>query len=179
MIANQGTYIELFHMILDLPFMSAALERSKYEPDLMPTGDQIADVVKASRNRALLNYVLRNESGLGAINFWSSTTMPLLAEFCKGVSHSPRVLAAAKLSQAYLVHFFDTLLSNGSEENLQAIIPVIFERITQVEIQCFPWLTDKVLTVLLLSPPPLLALPHRQLQEGGEKGDGGQGSGHL
>jgi len=141
-------------MILDLPFMAAALERSKYDPDALPSGDQITDVVKASRNRALFNYVLRSEAGLGAINFWSSTTMPLLAEFCKGAQHSPRVLSAAKLSPILLARMFDTLISHGSEAHLHAIVPVIFERITQV---CFSplllLLGDSVDSFDFLFPP--------------------------
>jgi hypothetical protein len=90
------------------------------------------DVVKASKHRALTNYILRNESGLGAINFWSSTTLPLLVEFCRNHVPSLRVLAVSRLVPILISIFFDTLISNGTEEHLQAIIPVIFERIAQL-----------------------------------------------
>jgi len=157
-IINPTSYIELFHLILDLPLLSAALERSKYEPDALPTGDQIGDVVKASRNRVIYNYILRNEPGLGAINFWSSTTLPLLLEFCKGSTPSLRVLSSAKLVPHLLAHFFDTLIAHGTEANLQAMVLVIFERITQFyPIDSFKKevrkvLVDKVLAIIEKHP---------------------------
>ena len=84
--------------------------------------------------RAVLNTVLRNESSLGNINFWSTTTMPLLQEFCATTAPTMRVRACAELVPHCLRVFFDALLRDGESAQLELVVSAVIERYMQLYI---------------------------------------------
>lgn len=76
---------ELFHTLLDLPLLASALERSVYNFENFESEhfEHQSQKNVTSELRVIFNYLLRNEAGL-SINFWeTSTTLPLLQEFCR------------------------------------------------------------------------------------------------
>ncbi|KAL6077164.1 hypothetical protein QOT17_002464 [Balamuthia mandrillaris] len=107
-----STYLEIFHSLLDLPLLAAALERIQCLTSM--EGSEYDEAT--NEYRVLYNYILRNESGV-SINFWkSSTTFGLLQEFCRNTTSTPRVVAVAQAVPVLLSIFFDVLLSYASPE---------------------------------------------------------------
>lgn len=88
LLVKPGSFIELFHSLIDLPVIAAALEHLSRNKDFLNISPDLPpeQLVIASANRALFNYVLRSESGIGNYNFWSSTTWQLLMDFYNQVS---------------------------------------------------------------------------------------------
>jgi len=146
-LVHPSTYIELFHCLLDLPLLTAALERielEKREHGEVEGGNE--------KFRVLYNYVLRNESGV-SINFWdSSTTLERLQEFCKVTPLTPRVVAMSELAPQLVDVFFDVLITFGDPASIHQIFPVIFQRIEQLfPIAAFQKNTQKVLVNKVLA----------------------------
>ena len=88
-----------------------------------------------SAARAVTNYVLRNEAGLGTINFWSSSTWSLLQAFLAEYGPaSVRVEACAAAVPSWLAAFRGAVLGRDDAAVLEALVPVMLERTLQVRI---------------------------------------------
>eukprot|EP01132_Coremiostelium_polycephalum_P005947 gene5947-7406_t len=131
------TYIEVFHLLLDLPLLTSSMEsvlveQKKYSlmGGVDTAGGDINDTAW-SEYRVLYNYLLRNESGVN-INFWSTTTLPLLQQFCKKTPVTPRVIGSCELVPSLLKIYFDVLLGYADKSIFISLLPVIFERIDQI-----------------------------------------------
>lgn len=125
---SPATFIELFHLILDLPLVAAALERIEYDT-MFYAGEEEAP---PSEFRVLYNYVLRNESGV-SINFWeSSTTLEKLHDFFKVTPLTARVVAAGEVVPRLLDVYFDVIIQHGLSSHLHELLPVLFERVDQL-----------------------------------------------
>ena len=86
-----------------------------------------------SSSRAVTNYVLRSESGLGSINFWSPSTWALLKTML--LDHGPtslRVEACAAGVPAWLEVYLATVLGRRDARLLEALVPVMLERTQQL-----------------------------------------------
>ena len=86
-----------------------------------------------SSSRAVTNYVLRGEAGLGTINFWSPSTWTLLTTLLADHgSTSLRVEACAAAVPAWLETYLATVLAQGDARVLEALVPAALERTQQV-----------------------------------------------
>eukprot|EP01133_Synstelium_polycarpum_P015220 gene15220-18011_t len=132
---SSSTFIEVFHLLLDLPLLTSSMESVLVEQRKYASmgGVDVADVNDTawSEYRVLYNYLLRNESGV-TINFWSTTTVPLLQQFCKKTPVTPRTVGACELVPSLLHVYFDVLLGYGDRSVFVSLLPVIFERIDQI-----------------------------------------------
>ncbi|GAM28515.1 hypothetical protein SAMD00019534_116910 [Acytostelium subglobosum LB1] len=131
---SPSTYIEVFHLLLDLPLLTSSMESVLVEQRKYASmgGVDVGDVNDTawSEYRVLYNYLLRNESGVN-INFWSSTTLPLLYQFSKKTPTTPRTIGACELVPSLLHIYFDVLLGYGDRSVFVALLPVLLERIDQ------------------------------------------------
>jgi len=129
-----NSFIEVFHLLLDLPLLTLSMEsvlvdQKKYSSMGIDSGD-VMDTAW-SENRVLYNYLLRNESGVN-INFWSSTTIPLLYQFCKKNPVTPRTISSCELVVPLLDIYFTVLLESSDRDHISTLLPVIFERLEQL-----------------------------------------------
>ena len=128
--------IELLHALLDMPLRAAALERTARGRDAALAADShltAEAITSLSSARAVTNYVLRGEAGLGTINFWSPSTWALLGTFV--AEHGPvslRVEACAAVVPAWLDVFFATVQGSDNVALLETLVPVLLERTAQV-----------------------------------------------
>ncbi|KAN0032960.1 hypothetical protein ACTFIV_006902 [Dictyostelium citrinum] len=132
---SSNSFIEVFHLLLDLPLLtlsmeSVLVEQRKYASMGIEHNDVGVDTAW-SEYRVLYNYLLRNESGVN-INFWSTTTLPLLQQFCKKNPVTPRSIGSCELVPLLLDIYFDVLLEYGSLNTFITLLPVIFERMEQI-----------------------------------------------
>ncbi|KYR00749.1 hypothetical protein DLAC_02792 [Tieghemostelium lacteum] len=177
---SPNTFIEVFHLLLDLPLLTLSMESSLIEqkrysnvvnaqnasnqssfssyPQLFePSASEFAVEATWSEFRVLYNYLLRNESGVN-INFWSSTTLPLLYQLCKKSPITPRCYGSCELVSPLLDIYFDVLLEYGDRSIFVQLLPVLLERFDQI----FPFeiyqkkikenLIEKVLTIFKAYP---------------------------
>lgn len=155
---SSSTFIELFHTILDLPLISAALFMvkngvgdtgssssmmgggvSESEYGGMGSGSMAPGSVGGGGGgswsgpyRVLYNYLLRNEGGV-PVNWWSSpTTRSIINAFCHEVQVTWRVREVMERVPALLSQYFAVLTQYGDEGSLLKVIPVVFERIDQL-----------------------------------------------
>lgn len=164
---NQTTYMEIFHAIIDLPLLVAALERM--EPEVPNKGSMSGRYFSSTNDnyRLLFNLLLRKESGV-TINFWESTnTLALLKGFLNEVYLTPRIYRICKLVPKYLEIYFDVIFRFGENQLLNQLLTAIFDRIDQL----FPYkpfekkvrstLIDKMLAAL--EKYPQLIIQHQDL----------------
>lgn len=126
-----STYLEIFHAILDLPLLSAALERM--EPDT-PNKDSRPGLSMSSSGgyHLLFNLILRKESGV-IINFWdSSNTLNMLKSFLNDVYLTPRIRNICKNVPDYLEMYFEVILNYSDNQSIEQLLPAMFERIDQL-----------------------------------------------
>ncbi|EGG19991.1 hypothetical protein DFA_07106 [Cavenderia fasciculata] len=132
---SPNTFIEVFHLLLDLPLLTSSMESVLVEQRKYATmgGIDINDLNDTawSEYRVLYNYLLRNESGV-SINFWSTTTLPLLQQFCRKTPVTPRTIGSCELVPALLHIYFDILLAYGDKTIFRSLLPVVFERVEQM-----------------------------------------------
>lgn len=164
---NQTTYMEIFHAIIDLPLLVAALERM--EPEVPNKGSMSGRYFSSTNDnyRLLFNLLLRKESGV-TINFWeSSNTLALLKSFLNDVYLTPRIYRMCKLVPIYLEIFFDVIFKFGENQLLYHLITSLFYRIDQL----FPYkpFENKVRRTLInnmlaaFEKYPLLLIEHQDL----------------
>ncbi|KAF2078457.1 hypothetical protein CYY_000207 [Polysphondylium violaceum] len=132
---SPNSFIEVFHLLLDLPLLTLSMEsvlvdQKKYSSMGIDSGADVMDTAW-SENRVLYNYLLRNESGVN-INFWSSTTMPLLNQFCKKNPVTPRTISSCELVASLLDIYFTVLLESSDKDHISTLLPVMFERLEQL-----------------------------------------------
>jgi AP-5 complex subunit zeta-1 len=153
--ASPTTYLELFHALLDLPLLTATLEKLELERDTrtMPQGGSSSMSSNSVREMmsdkygVLFHLLLRKESGV-VINFWdSSQTLSLVKDFCRDVEVTPRIRALADTVPQFLETFFKVVIEYADENMLLNLLPVVFERVDQL----FPFkdFETRVRTVLV------------------------------
>jgi len=119
-----------------MPLRAAALERTARGRDAMLAADSHLSpeaITSLSSARAVTNYVLRSEAGLGTINFWSPSTWALLSVFV--AEHGPvslRVEACAAAVPTWLDVYFATVQGSDNLALLETLVPVLLERTAQV-----------------------------------------------
>jgi AP-5 complex subunit zeta-1 len=139
-----STYSELFHSILDLPLLTAALVRvasdaneSNYDTNIQNRSGplplrsgQLPNIENTGRYRVLYNYLLRNESG-ASVNWWDSAR-EILDQFCKETVVSSRIESVAEHSVELLDIYFSVLVSYADEKTLLQIVPLMCQRMDQL-----------------------------------------------
>ncbi|KAI4884035.1 hypothetical protein NFI96_019550, partial [Prochilodus magdalenae] len=129
------TAIELFHSLLDLPCLAAALDlqhRSACYPaqDRVvwdQQGTKIASSLDAFRQpsyRGLFLYILRPEAGTGDTIDRLST----LHEALDGMVESPRVVCCAQIVPVLLHIYFNTVTQMADEKLINQLLLVLLER---------------------------------------------------
>ncbi|CAG5118131.1 unnamed protein product, partial [Candidula unifasciata] len=128
---NVDTSIEIFHLLLDLPCMSAALEiieRAKVtEPLVVEVDSEPASSLEAFYNprfRPLFSYITRSESGHG-------DTIDRLAQLhllLRDSMNSSRVMVCCQLVPILLRIWFQTVLISEDAVFLAHLLPVVTER---------------------------------------------------
>ncbi|XP_055875582.1 AP-5 complex subunit zeta-1-like [Biomphalaria glabrata] len=127
---NSETSMELLHLILDLPCMTAALEvmeRSKKEEPLSTTNTEPANSLEAfycAHLRPLFNYMTRCESHQGD----TVDRLALLHSVLNDVKGNTRVLVCCQLVPVLLKIWFETMESYGEASLISLVLPVILER---------------------------------------------------
>eukprot|EP00040_Diaphanoeca_grandis_P009264 m.48195 g.48195 ORF g.48195 m.48195 type:complete len:804 (-) comp20688_c0_seq1:131-2542(-) len=118
--------IELFHTILDLPVLSAALEQTQ------PDDKHFHNIASVSTNpgitAALMNYILRQEGGLGGTIDRLEELHLLLGRF----SNTRRVQIAAEITPTLLRCFLNTIVTDASADLVQQVVSVMLERILKL-----------------------------------------------
>eukprot|EP00041_Stephanoeca_diplocostata_P027867 m.777511 g.777511 ORF g.777511 m.777511 type:complete len:811 (+) comp23265_c1_seq6:330-2762(+) len=128
---HPASCIELFHSLLDLPCLSAALENtsgSSHTSGSTAGGRAGTTAVAPHITGALMNYILRQEGGLGG-------TIDRLADlhnlFLPSVDNA-RVRAAADVAPILLRVFFDTVSADASYDIIQSVTAIMLERILRL-----------------------------------------------
>lgn len=116
--------VELFHSILDLPLVACAMEKTH--------GPGAESSKFSNEMRVLFNYLLRDQSGV-TINFWqTSSTLPILLDFCKSSSATPRVRAVCERVPRLLEVFFDVIFEHAEQSLLGELLGAMVERLDQL-----------------------------------------------
>ena len=68
---SSSTYVEVFHTLLDLPLLVAALERVEYDKSFREPGSSEDEESLSISCRSLFLFLLRRESGV-IVNYWDS-----------------------------------------------------------------------------------------------------------
>ncbi|XP_059152850.1 AP-5 complex subunit zeta-1-like [Physella acuta] len=128
---NWDTSIEIFHLLLDLPCMTAALEVmekvKKLEPSTTPIDvepSNSVDAFNSPRFRPLFNYITRSESGQGDTIDRLSSLHSVLKD-CQG---STRVMVCSQLVPILLRIWFKSVQTSEDPAFIGLLIPVILER---------------------------------------------------
>ncbi|KAH9490033.1 hypothetical protein Btru_035460 [Bulinus truncatus] len=169
---NMETYIELLHLILDLPCMTAALEvieRSKKEELTSFIGSEPASSLEAfnsARYRPLFNYMTRCESHQGD----TIDRLVDLHSILKDVKGNTRVMVCCQLVPVLLRIWFDIVESFGDASFISLVIPVILERsgllysVPELIQDVHKILADKILK-LCKAFPVIISLQHQDIIE--------------
>jgi hypothetical protein len=120
-----GNFLEMCHIILDLPLTTAVLERAVYarrgEVDMLQ-----------SHFRVLLNHLLRNEGGVG-VNFWSNVgTQGVLLEFFRLSLTTFRVEASCEVALHVLNVFVDLIAERAPLPRVVELTALLIERADQL-----------------------------------------------
>jgi len=161
LIMNGNSYIKLLHSILDMPLLCSALESvhlQQFEDkennsvgSSNPSSYEQTAFGANSEFRVLYNHLLRNESG-GPINFWGTTTLPIIQKYCKETPITPRIIEICKIVPYLLSIYFDVLISESDETHLNELVPILFQRIDQLfPLEVFQKEVRKVIEVKILS----------------------------
>ena len=154
LMANNATFIELLHLLLDVPLVAAALERQECEGDSVGTvdasddggkddADSTADERAASgggggdeskrgAERVLYNLLLRSEAGV-SFNMWQreSTTLPLLLAFAVQTPLTPLVEAVCERTVPLVETLLNDVLLPHTAGHAQ-LLAALFARIEYV-----------------------------------------------
>lgn len=127
------TSLEIFHTLLDLPCLTAALEVSEKSKKLDPSvTSQSTTVEPASsaeafhtpRYKPLFSFICRSEGGQGdTINKLSS-----LHRVLEDVKNSARVVCCSQVVPLLLRVWFNVVLEEGEKSFVEQVLPVMLER---------------------------------------------------
>ncbi|XP_033108449.1 AP-5 complex subunit zeta-1-like isoform X2 [Anneissia japonica] len=125
------TALEVFHTLLDLPCLSAALEASHLaakgaSETVAEAGIRLAcvDAFQNPDHRPWFNFILRHQSGQGdTIN-----RLEYLHQMLEELKHHPRVNICSQGVPVLLNLYFETILEHGDYSLLCQLTPVILER---------------------------------------------------
>jgi len=129
---NKDTVVEMFHALLDLPCLAAALCTSWAVKAKASSGDKLSygqqssvDTFLMPEYRPLFSFILRPESGHGDTIDKLSTLHSLLEDRLE----EPRVVVSAQIAPVLLNVMFSTMLEEAEEETVSRMVPVILERV--------------------------------------------------
>ncbi|XP_044184547.1 AP-5 complex subunit zeta-1-like [Acropora millepora] len=126
---NEDTIVEVFHALLDLPCLAAALCTSSVKAnsgDKMIFGQQSsAEAFWSPEHRSLYSFILRPEAGHGDTIDKLATLHSLLEDTLE----QPRVVVSAQIVPVLLNVMFATVLEQAEEETVSRLVPVILERV--------------------------------------------------
>ncbi|CAM9922979.1 unnamed protein product [Lampetra fluviatilis] len=131
-IMGRSTALELFHSLLDLPVLTAALTL-RYEGGATtpsrPAGELPHEATLDPLTQGMLRFLLREESGLGD----TIDKLAMLHGELESLRGHRRVLLCARAAPVLLHAFFCALAHRADEEELVAeLFPVLLERSTQL-----------------------------------------------
>eukprot|EP00730_Choanoeca_flexa_P003813 TRINITY_DN11512_c0_g1_i2.p1 TRINITY_DN11512_c0_g1~~TRINITY_DN11512_c0_g1_i2.p1 ORF type:complete len:504 (+),score=109.48 TRINITY_DN11512_c0_g1_i2:1101-2612(+) len=156
------TCVEVFHCILDLPCMTAALQlrRVKTLEQLVAESDQ------PYISKALYNYITRSEGGLGGTIDRLGEMHQLLASQKEGL----RVQSAAEIVPLLLRGYFDVMLKDADNDSLKELVPVILERVAvlydirQMREDVQAVLADVILSIFSMQPSLVIDLKQELME---------------
>ncbi|RMX54680.1 hypothetical protein pdam_00009343 [Pocillopora damicornis] len=128
---NENTAVEMFHTLLDLPCLSAALCTSWATKARANSGDKMVfsqssvDYFLEPEYKPLFSFIMRLEAGQGDTIDRLSTLHHLLQDRLE----QPRVVVSAQISPVLLNVMFSTILEEADEETASRMVPVILERV--------------------------------------------------
>ncbi|XP_071943809.1 AP-5 complex subunit zeta-1-like [Antedon mediterranea] len=126
---STSTSLEVLHILLDLPCLSAALEASHLAAKVAsdPEAESRLACVQAFQNpdhRPWFNFILRQQSGQGdTIN-----RLEFLHQLLEDLKHHPRVNICSQGVPVLLRLYFETILEQGDYALFCKLVPVIMER---------------------------------------------------
>lgn len=128
---SPNTAIEVFHMLLDLPCVTVALEITerckKSEVQTLSTEAEPTSSLSAFQSalyRPMFNFFTRVEGGHGdTIN-----RLSLFHNILGDMNQHPRVLVCSQVVPVLLRIWFDVVLDDASSDFLSHLIPVLLER---------------------------------------------------
>ncbi|XP_046855741.1 AP-5 complex subunit zeta-1-like [Xenia sp. Carnegie-2017] len=135
MMINENNYVEIFHLLLDLPCLSAALMTVQQSKRCSAKTNSESIVVlrksvKAYNNskfRGLFSFILRRESGIAdTIN-----RLNILHSLFEDMVNCPRVLISAQVSWLLLRVYFQEVLRNKDIEETK-LFPILLERVVSI-----------------------------------------------
>eukprot|EP00045_Choanoeca_perplexa_P007447 m.67784 g.67784 ORF g.67784 m.67784 type:complete len:793 (-) comp14085_c0_seq1:14-2392(-) len=115
------TCVEIFHCLLDLPCMTAALQLRRVKP----LEQLVSESDHPHISMALFNYITRSEGGLGGTIDRLGELHELLSSQRLGL----RVQSAAEVVPLLLRGYFDVMLKDADAESLKELVPVVLERV--------------------------------------------------
>ncbi|XP_048758954.1 AP-5 complex subunit zeta-1-like [Ostrea edulis] len=125
------TATEVFHMLLDLPCVTIALEVTerckKSEAQTLSTEMEPTSSLSAFQSalyRPMFNFFTRVEGGHGDTINRLSSFLKILAD----MSQHPRVVVCSQIVPVLLRIWFDVILDEASSEFVSQLIPVLLER---------------------------------------------------
>ncbi|EGD82332.1 hypothetical protein PTSG_02995 [Salpingoeca rosetta] len=123
LMSNQYTFVELLHLVFDLPCLSAALVQ------LRAAGGQEALVNDASNHdanaSALYTFILRTKGGLCE----TIDKLDALHALTAPQRNHPIVQGCAEVAPLFARIILDTVLKHASESDVKALVPVLIERV--------------------------------------------------
>lgn len=147
---TKATCAEVFHSILDLPCLAAALEKSQGVAELEGKG-KVANVYIVG---ALSNYILRKEGGLGG----TIDSLEDLHAMFAGYALSPRVQVAASIVSPLLLAFFKIFIAYADYAAVLNLVSTILERVSKLypipkfKADVIKILSDEMLALFELHP---------------------------
>eukprot|EP00912_Choanoflagellata_sp_UC4_P000762 UC4_evm2s476 len=115
---TRDTCIGVFHSILDLPCLSAALEHQACGKDENCTGI----------STALYSYITRSESDMNG----TISKLDSLHDLLQDAKGSMRVSLSAQITPALLDAYFDTMISDADDASILSLVPAMMERVSQL-----------------------------------------------
>ncbi|ELU06156.1 hypothetical protein CAPTEDRAFT_227527 [Capitella teleta] len=126
---SADTTVEIFHCLLELPCVTAAIEMGQCQLERLSAKTALhrsVGMFQSTSKKALFNYILRNESGVGDTVDRLEDVHSILAVLSK----SPRVRVCSEVVPSLLRCFFAVLLEEANLDTLSCLVPVILDRVT-------------------------------------------------
>uniref|UniRef100_A0A0G4HYI9 Uncharacterized protein n=1 Tax=Chromera velia CCMP2878 TaxID=1169474 RepID=A0A0G4HYI9_9ALVE len=140
--ASHTTYVDLFHLLLDLPLVTALIDHEgrTESPLLMQdifAGGGVEGQRWAAAFQTVREYLLRNESGSspGGDQIWGSGNTRLtetLRILWQMLAVTPRVSFVSKIATVFLNSFCETLLRDAPLHCISTLVPALLGRFAQL-----------------------------------------------
>ncbi|XP_048576058.1 AP-5 complex subunit zeta-1 isoform X2 [Nematostella vectensis] len=126
---SEDSAVEVFHSLLDLPCLSAAMctswnARAKSSSDVPSTKLTSADSFLDSKYKPLFSFILRPEAGHGD----TISKLVVLHELLADMVEHPRVMVSSQIVTPLLSTYFKVLMSEADCSIVSRLVPVILER---------------------------------------------------